>query len=80
MSVTDQGIGIPGDQLQHIFEPFYPVDGSTRRHFGGCGIGLSVARRIIAGHGGELEAESGHAAGSTFHLAVPKHRKNAVAC
>ena len=78
LSVTDQGIGIPEDQLRDIFEPFYQVDGSSRRHFGGCGIGLSVARRIIVGHGGELGVESGRAVGSTFYLAIPKHVKNAT--
>jgi len=77
MSVADQGIGIPEDRLQDIFEPFYQIDGSTRRHYGGCGIGLSVARRIIAGHGGELGVESLHAAGSTFYFVIPKRRNGA---
>jgi len=75
VSVADQGKGIPKDLHDQIFEPFYQVDGSTRRHFGGCGIGLSVARRIVEGHGGEIGVMSNGDGGSTFFFTVPKYKR-----
>ena len=70
--VSDTGVGIPPDQLEHIFEEFYQVeDHMTRRH-GGMGIGLSIARALVAAHGGHLWAESeGAGRGSTFIINLP---------
>ncbi len=70
--VKDTGVGIPPDQLEHIFEEFYQVeDHMTRRH-GGMGIGLSIARALVAAHGGHLWAESeGTGRGSTFIINLP---------
>lgn len=71
--VTDQGIGIPPDKLQRIFDRFYQVDGSSRRRFGGTGLGLAIVKRIVEAHQGAIWVESEIDQGSTFHLVVPKH-------
>ncbi len=54
--VADSGSGIPGDQLEKIFEPFFQVDGSPTRQFGGAGIGLALAHRVAHAMGGEIRA------------------------
>ncbi len=72
IAVADQGIGIPGDKLQQIFDRFYQVDGSTTRRFGGIGIGLTLCQAIIAAHGGTIEASSpGPDQGTTFTVCLP---------
>jgi PAS domain S-box-containing protein len=70
--VTDTGIGIQPDKLPKVFERFYQVDGTTRRRFGGTGVGLALVRQVVEAHGGQVWAESeGPGHGSTFHLAFP---------
>jgi len=72
IAVSDQGVGIPPDKLDRVFERFYQVDGSSTRQFGGMGIGLTLCKRIIEGHGGRIWAESeGEGKGSTFYIALP---------
>ncbi|MDO8752401.1 MAG: ATP-binding protein, partial [Anaerolineales bacterium] len=66
VSVTDTGIGIPSDRLKEIFEPFHQLDGSSTRHFGGTGLGLSLVRQIIEAHGSLLDVQSVEGRGSTF--------------
>ena len=56
--VTDNGRGIPREELTWITEPFYMVDKSRARTQGGAGLGLAICRRIVALHGGRLEFES----------------------
>ena len=72
ITVTDNGMGIPQEQLEKIFEEFYQVaDHMTRRH-NGMGIGLSIARGMVEAHNGRLWAESeGLGKGSTFCVALP---------
>ncbi len=71
-SVADQGIGIPPDKLEQIFERFYQVEGNATRRFGGMGIGLALCRKIVELHGGRIWAESeGEGKGSTFYVALP---------
>jgi signal transduction histidine kinase len=72
-SVSDQGIGIPKDQHELIFERFYQVDGSARRHYGGAGLGLAIVKRIVEAHEGEAWVESELGRGSTFYITIPKH-------
>lgn len=69
--VSDTGIGIPADQLEHIFEPFSQVDQSISRRYGGIGLGLAIARQISLLLGGQLWVESEVGVGSVFHLRLP---------
>ncbi len=71
ISIRDTGIGIPPDQLSRIFDRFYQIDGSTKRKYGGTGIGLSICKNIIEKHYGSIWAES-DGNGSTFHILLPK--------
>jgi len=73
-SVSDQGIGIPKDQQERIFERFYQVNGSARRRFSGTGLGLAIVKRIVETHGGEVWVESEQGQGSTFHFTIPKYQ------
>jgi len=70
--VHDNGIGIPVEQLEAIFEPFVQVDQSIERRHGGLGIGLSLVRRLVALHGGSVTAQSaGAGQGSVFTVRLP---------
>jgi heavy metal sensor kinase len=71
VSVCDTGIGIPPEDLPHIFERFYRVDKARSRSEGGSGLGLAIAQRIAEMHGGRIEAESKIGAGSTFRVYLP---------
>lgn len=66
VSVSDTGIGIPQNRIQEIFEPFHQLDGSSTRHYGGTGLGLSLVRQIIEAHGSLLDIQSVEGKGSTF--------------
>jgi len=72
VSVKDDGIGIANDQLPHVFEMFYQVDGSLERSQAGLGIGLTLTRRLVELHGGTIEARSdGPGKGSEFLVTLP---------
>ena len=71
VSVSDTGIGISEDQLGRIFDAFYQVDSSSTREHGGAGLGLSIVRKLIEAHGGEVWAESIIGVGTTFHFTLP---------
>lgn len=73
LSVRDDGVGIPADRLEKIFQRFYQVDPS-RSGRGGTGLGLTMVRQIAALHGGEVTVESREGAGSCFTLRFPAHR------
>jgi len=66
MTITDTGIGIPIDRLREIFEPFHQLDGSSTRHYGGTGLGLSLVRQIVEAHGSLLDVQSVVGKGSVF--------------
>ncbi len=66
ISITDTGIGIPQHRLKEIFEPFHQLDGSSTRHYGGTGLGLSLVRQIVEAHGSLLDVQSVEGKGSTF--------------
>jgi signal transduction histidine kinase len=72
LSVSDVGVGIPTDKLKRIFDRFYQVDGSATRRFGGAGLGLAIAKRIVESHGGEIWVESEMGQGSRFIFTLPK--------
>ena len=69
--VSDSGIGIPPDQIGHIFEEFRQADPTITREFGGTGLGLSITRRFVELHGGRIWVESEVGKGSTFFLSIP---------
>lgn len=71
ISVTDQGMGIPPQALERIFERFYRVDDSDRRIPGGIGLGLALVREVVRAHGGRVWAESSLGQGSTFFFTLP---------
>lgn len=70
-SVSDQGPGIPADQLELIFERFHQVDGSDTRAHAGTGLGLAISRSIVNQHHGRIWVESPPGKGSTFCFALP---------
>jgi signal transduction histidine kinase len=69
---ADQGPGIPGDQLEAIFEPFVQLVGGTEGRKGGVGLGLPIARQLARGMQGDLTVSSSMGAGSTFQLTLPR--------
>jgi signal transduction histidine kinase len=71
ISVTDNGEGIPAEDLPDIFERFYRVDKSRTRATGGRGLGLTIARRLVEAHGGQVAAQSEPGRGSRFSFTIP---------
>jgi signal transduction histidine kinase/putative methionine-R-sulfoxide reductase with GAF domain len=72
VSVSDEGVGIPPEHLGRVFERFYQVNGSTKRRFGGMGIGLALAWEIVEAHGGTIRVESEPGKGSSFTVVLPR--------
>ena len=69
--VADNGIGIPEDELPHIFESFYRVDSTLRRNTAGAGLGLFLCNAIAEAHGGEIWVRSEVGRGTTFFVGLP---------
>ncbi len=69
--VTDSGIGISRDQVGKIFEPFFQVDSSSTRAFGGTGLGLTLAKAYVEAHGGRIWVDTAPGQGSTFVATFP---------
>jgi signal transduction histidine kinase len=69
--ITDFGIGIPEEELAHIFEPFYRVDKSRAKDTGGYGLGLSLCKTIMEAHDGKIEIQSRPEEGTTISLFFP---------
>ncbi len=70
LAVTDTGIGIPSDRLDEIFEPFHQLDGSSTRKYGGTGLGLSLASKIMEAHGRKIFVASHPDQGSEFRFSL----------
>jgi signal transduction histidine kinase len=69
--VEDEGIGIPLDEQEHIFERFYRVDNHLTRTTPGAGLGLSICKWIVEAHGGEIRVQSAPGEGSRFSIVLP---------
>ena len=69
--ITDTGIGIPKEEVVHIFERFYRADKSRNRKTGGAGIGLAIVKSIVEAHNGKIEVKSVLGEGSTFKVYLP---------
>ena len=72
--VDDNGIGIPQDQLERIFEDFVTLDSSYMRAAEGTGLGLGIVRRLVRAMGGEVSVESDPGEGTRFHVSLPAER------
>ncbi|MGI9822499.1 sensor histidine kinase [Agromyces sp. Marseille-Q5079] len=71
IAVTDQGIGIEGDDLDRVFERFFRVDQARSRNTGGSGLGLSIVKHTVQNHGGDVRVWSQPGRGSTFMIRLP---------
>jgi PAS domain S-box-containing protein len=77
IEMSDQGVGIPPDQHEFIFDRFYQVDGSAVRRFGGTGLGLAIVKETIQAHGGMIQVQSDGipGEGSAFTITLPLPRR-----
>lgn len=71
VSVADTGVGMPEDRLHVIFEPFEQAAASRKKKEQGVGLGLAIAKKIVAAHGGRIRVESRPGKGSTFYVSLP---------
>lgn len=72
VSIQDSGIGIPREDIPHLFQKFYRVDNTATREIGGTGLGLYLCRRLTEMMGGRIWVESEFGKGSTFNLEIPR--------
>jgi two-component system sensor histidine kinase SenX3 len=79
VSVSDQGIGIPEESQERIFERFFRVDAARSRATGGTGLGLAIVKHVAAAHAGDVTVWSKEGSGSTFTLRLPAFGGTALA-
>jgi PAS domain S-box-containing protein len=72
VSVADSGIGIPAEDIPHLFQKFYRVDNTDTREIGGTGLGLYLCRRLVEAMGGRIWVDSEYKKGSTFSVELPR--------
>jgi signal transduction histidine kinase len=78
LSVTDRGIGIPAEDVPHVFDRFRRGSNVDHRKFSGIGLGLFICHGIVEQHGGRIWVESAPGRGTTFHVALPQAAPEAV--
>ncbi|WP_155287603.1 cell wall metabolism sensor histidine kinase WalK [Lacticaseibacillus zhaodongensis] len=71
LSITDQGLGIPQKDINHVFDRFYRVDKARSRKQGGTGLGLAISKEIVEALGGQIWVDSQEGKGSTFYISLP---------
>ena len=71
VSVSDDGIGVPADDREKIFERFYRAGNRSEVNAPGTGLGLAIAREVVDKHGGKIWLESELGKGSVFHFVIP---------
>ena len=71
VEVSDSGVGIPQEAIQHIYERFYRVDKSHSREIGGTGLGLAITRSAILMHRGSINVNSEEGVGTIFTVKIP---------
>ncbi len=76
-SVTDTGIGIPENKINHIFENFQQASSETSRLYGGTGLGLAIVKQLVESQGGTITVKSKLDKGSTFSFTLPFQKTNA---
>ncbi|SDF92486.1 Signal transduction histidine kinase [Methanolobus vulcani] len=75
IEIKDTGIGIPLCELEKIFDAFYQIDGSSTRRYGGNGLGLHIAKKVVDAHNGRIWIESTEGKGSSVHIFLPTDPK-----
>jgi signal transduction histidine kinase len=71
LTVRDTGMGIPEDKLARVFDAFYQIDAGTTRTHGGAGLGLSIVKQLVDGHGGQIGVTSSPGEGTIFTVTLP---------
>ena len=71
MAVSDDGPGIPADQVEHVFDRFTRGDAGLTQRVGGTGLGLAIAKSLIELHGGAIGVTSKEGKGATFRIVLP---------
>ncbi len=79
VSIQDPGVGIPPEQMYHIFDRYHHLESVGDHLFGGVGLGLPIAKQVVEQHGGNISVISSPGDGSTFTIAIPIERKNGKA-